>query len=185
MHNLQWEIYHNKAHNLWPRARVFWGYNEILCNKKSLMNIYKFIIMSFNISVAANTFDLPTLGPIHFCMKRVFPCWDDPHHQWGGARGKNLPLPVNATESPSQMFLPLILWPKKIQTSVGYLTNHAGDTVCVHRVTGPGNGRIRAGKHMTEWMWDDTRSSRFHEEKRIFCYIYEMSKKDMEESYRM
>lgn len=81
--NLQWEIHHNKAHILWPRTGVSWDYSEILCNKKSWMNNYKFIIMSFQLSVAANTFDLPTLDPVHFCMKHVIPCWDDLHHRWG------------------------------------------------------------------------------------------------------
>lgn len=104
MDNWQWEILHNKAHNLWLKARALWGYKEILWNKKSRMNIHRFIIMSFISSVATNTFDLPTLNHVHFHMKHVLPFWGNPHHQWG----RNLPLPINGTKS-DMPFLPFIL----------------------------------------------------------------------------
>lgn len=38
------------------------------------MNIHRFTVMSVLISVAAKTFDLPTLGHVHFHMKHVLPC---------------------------------------------------------------------------------------------------------------
>ena len=66
--------------------------------------------------------------------------------------GKNLPLPINGTDSPTQTshFFPSSSGPKKGEGSMGHLTNHEGDLVCVHRVTEPGHGRVRAGKHMAQ-----------------------------------
>lgn len=103
MDNWQWEILHNTAYNLRLKARVLWGYNEVLYNKKSWVNIRRFITMSFVSSVAKNTFDLPTLNHVHFHIKHVLPCWDDPRNQWG----RSTPLLLNDKVRHAISFFPL------------------------------------------------------------------------------
>lgn len=38
------------------------------------INIHRFTVMSFLLSVAANTFDLPPLNHVHVHVKHVLPC---------------------------------------------------------------------------------------------------------------
>lgn len=70
--------------------------------------------------------------------------------------GGDLPLPVKGTEAPSQTHH---VFPSSSHMGkckpVWDISHVKRDTLCVHRVTGAGHRRVKAGKHMTQGMWDD------------------------------